>query len=320
MDNVNKYRWTPSGGMPIDDFLKKYKPSLLDKTDAPWIWVSTGGARDDPEAENNALVKAVGKGQVVLDEVTKRVAAIEKDDKIPVRGKKGVLSKKQARDEAQKKAADALREISLEMSFPRTESVDAVWAKIARSVAYGPLRDAGVMTAKVATLDPMAGDMGTHVVIIYVDNIYDKDMVTKVLVSLLEDHGIDPSASKSDLYTLLGIDSKHASGMRSSIWRSSELVKDVKALKAKYKPGSEKKWVRKDEPEAKPASKSPRKSGSKEPSPGLEKGVSFSDKVDVKAEPQRSPVKQNGRPTKRLKSAAAIFKENDIFASDSEEE
>ncbi|BEJ16884.1 hypothetical protein CspHIS471_0602850 [Cutaneotrichosporon sp. HIS471] len=318
MDNVNKYHWAPSGGMSIDDFLKKYKPSVLDKTDAPWIWVETRAARDDPEAENNARVKAIGKGQVVLDEVTKRVAAIEKDDKIPVRGKKGVLSKKQMRDEAQKKAADALREISLEsgctdgkwMSFPRTESVDAVWAKVARSVAYGPLRDAGVTMAKVATLDLMARDMGTHAVLISVDNIYDKDMVTKVLVSLLEDHGIDPSASKSDLYTLLGIDSKHASGMRSSIWRSNELIKDVKALKAKYKPGSEKKWVR----------KSPRKSGSKEPSPGLKKGVSFSDKVDVKAEPQRSPVKQNGRPTKRVKSAAALFKENDIFASDSEEE
>lgn len=67
--------------------------------DAQWIWVGTGDGRADPEAENNALVKAIGKGQVILDEVTKRVAAIEKDDKIPVRGKKGVLSKKQTRDE-----------------------------------------------------------------------------------------------------------------------------------------------------------------------------------------------------------------------------
>lgn len=114
------------------------------------------------------------------------------------------------------------------MLFPRTDSVDAVWAKVARSVAYGPLHDVGVTTAKVATLDPATGDMGTHSVMIYVDDIYDKDKATKVLVSLLEEHGIEPSASKSDFYTMLGIDSKHASGMRSSIWRPSELVKDTK--------------------------------------------------------------------------------------------
>lgn len=206
----------------------------------------------------------MGKGQVVLDEVTKRVAAIEKDDKIPVRGKKGVLSKKQTRDEVRptqtlltagaeeggRVAEGDLARVRLyeremvswhlsevadgRMTFPRTESVDGVWAKVARSVAYGPLRDAGVSTAKVATLDPGAGDMGTHVVIIYVDNIYDKEKATKVLVSLLEDHGIEPSASKSDLYTTLGIDSKHASGMRSSIWRPAELVKDSKVSYRKF--------------------------------------------------------------------------------------
>jgi hypothetical protein len=53
-------------------------------------------------------------------------------------------------------------------------------------------------------------------------------------------------------------------------------------------------------------SASPRKLGSQEPSPGLKKEVSFSEKVDVKTEVQRkrSPVKQNGRPAKRVKSAA----------------
>lgn len=110
------------------------------------------------------------------------------------------------------------------MMFPRPDNVDAVWSKVARSVAYGPLHDAGVHTAKVSPSDPDKGEHGTHVVIVYVDNIYDKDMATKVLVSLLEDHGLEPSASKSDLYTMLDIDSKHPSGLRSSIWRPSELV------------------------------------------------------------------------------------------------
>lgn len=108
--------------------------------------------------------------------------------------------------------------------FPRNENVDSVWARVARSVAIGPLREVGVTMAKVATAEPGADENGSHVVIVYIDNIYDKELATKVLTSLLEDHGLEPSASKSDLYTLLGIDSKHPSGMRSSIWRPAELI------------------------------------------------------------------------------------------------
>lgn len=82
------------------------------------------------------------------------------------------------------------------------------------------------------------------------------------------------------------------------------------------------------------AGKRPNKARSKEASPekGLHKEVSFSDEVEVETR-KRSPVKQNGRPAKRVKSAAwvmrqdsekadarALFKENDIFASDSEDD
>ncbi|CAK9785483.1 hypothetical protein CC85DRAFT_329208 [Cutaneotrichosporon oleaginosum] len=334
MGDLTQYYWTPSSGVSIDDFLKKYTPSILDQGDAPWIWIGTSDARVDPEAETGAQTEAVAKGAVVLDETYKRLIEIGKDPNIPVRGKKGGLNKKQAREEAQQKAADALKDISLEtgythgkwMSFSRPENVDAIWARVAKSVAYGPLHDLGVTTAKVATRDPEAGTMGTHVVIIYVDNVYDKDMMTKVLVSLLEDHGIEASACKSDLYTALRIDSKHSSGVRSSIWRPTELVMNVKVLKDKYRPWNEKKWGRKDEAakakRKRPGAASPKeqggKSGSKEPSPELKKEVSFSDKVEVQH--QHSPAKQNGRPAKRPKSAAAMFKENDIFAADSEEE
>lgn len=34
--------------------------------------------------------------------------------------------------------------------FPSTETVDKVWGLIARSIAYGPLHDAGITTAKVS--------------------------------------------------------------------------------------------------------------------------------------------------------------------------
>jgi hypothetical protein len=47
-------------------------------------------------------------------------------------------------------------------------------------------------------------------------------------VTLLCSHGIEPSAVKSDLYTLAGIDSHHPSKLRSSIWRPDEVVQGGK--------------------------------------------------------------------------------------------
>ncbi len=39
-------------------------------------------------------------------------------------------------------------------------------------------------------------------------------------------HGLDPRAVKSDLYTMVGIDSKHKIKIRSTIWRPYELMSD----------------------------------------------------------------------------------------------
>lgn len=50
----------------------------------------------------------------------------------------------------------------------------------------------------------------------------------KVLVALLTSHGIEPSAVKSDLYTLVGIDSSHPSKLRSSLWRPDEVIEGGK--------------------------------------------------------------------------------------------
>jgi hypothetical protein len=36
------------------------------------------------------------------------------------------------------------------MMFPRHDDVDRIWGHVARSIAHGPLKDAGVNTAKVA--------------------------------------------------------------------------------------------------------------------------------------------------------------------------
>jgi hypothetical protein len=46
----------------------------------------------------------------------------------------------------------------------------------------------------------------------------------QVLETLLSSHGMEPSACKSDLYTLAGIDSNHPTKLRSSIWRTHEVI------------------------------------------------------------------------------------------------
>jgi hypothetical protein len=48
--------------------------------------------------------------------------------------------------------------------------------------------------------------------------------VNQVLETLLSKHGLEPSAVKSDLYTLAGIDSNHPSKLRSTIWRPYEVI------------------------------------------------------------------------------------------------
>lgn len=45
-----------------------------------------------------------------------------------------------------------------------------------------------------------------------------------MLTALILEHGLEPAAAKSDLYTLAGIDSNHPTKLRSSIWRPTEVI------------------------------------------------------------------------------------------------
>lgn len=75
-----------------------------------------------------------------------------------------------------------------------------------------------------------------------------------MITVLLTEHGIEPTSVKSDLYTLLGIDSNHPSKLRSTIWRPAEVIQggndaikvccknastNKQALKTQYKPAKE---------------------------------------------------------------------------------
>jgi len=68
-----------------------------------------------------------------------------------------------------------------------------------------------------------------------VPNVYDKDAVTEVM-NLLRNHGVNLSGVKSDLYTMIGLDSKHNSGIPSTVWKNTALLKDseIKEMKEAF--------------------------------------------------------------------------------------
>ncbi|KAF7982282.1 hypothetical protein HWV62_29541 [Athelia sp. TMB] len=75
-------------------------------------------------------------------------------------------------------------------------------------------------------------------------DVYDQDKVTEVMRILLGEHGVNLSGVKSNLYTAIGLDSKHASGIQSTsrthkgtkVWKNTALLKDteIKQLKDSY--------------------------------------------------------------------------------------
>ncbi|KAM5542922.1 hypothetical protein V8D89_003306 [Ganoderma adspersum] len=87
-----QYEWTPKSEGTLEDFLGKYKPSMVQNDGTkPWLWV---GKSERPEKLEGADA-AVKEAAEYLAGVTERVEEIQNDDSIPVRAnkKKGLRSK-----------------------------------------------------------------------------------------------------------------------------------------------------------------------------------------------------------------------------------
>ncbi|KAI0079298.1 hypothetical protein K474DRAFT_1592248 [Panus rudis PR-1116 ss-1] len=237
------YAWSPSSNVPLKDFITKYKPSMVqDDGTKPWIWVK----KSDPEREDEDVQSAVAEAKQLLKETTEKVENIKNDDSIPTRAnkKKGIKSKKELREEAQHEATEKLKEISISngyvsgkwLIFAPADRVDAVWSSVALSLVEGPLASTKAYLAKVATSPKNDTPNYQHVICIYLPDVYDKDSVLEVMKVLLRNHGLNLSAVKSNLYTDIGLDSKHPSGIQSTVWRNNALMKDteMKELKDAY--------------------------------------------------------------------------------------
>jgi len=237
------YMWLPTvSETPLKDFLAKYKPSMFENDGSkPWIWV-----HKSLSVKSDYSDEAVEEAQTYLEEVTEKVEAIKNDDSIPVRAnkKKGTKSKKEVREEVQNEATEKLKDISVRhdfvsgkwLIFATPDKVDMIWSTIATSLIEGPLAETCADHAKVATSPNTETPNYQHVLCLYMPNVYDKDAVLEVMKVLLEKHGMNLMGVKSNLYTAVNLDSKHASGIQSTVWRNTALMKDteMKELKDKY--------------------------------------------------------------------------------------
>jgi len=202
--------------------------------------------RKGPPEEGASDDAATEEASQYLKDITERVEKIKNDDSIPVRAnkKKGLRSKKELREEIQNEAAEKLKEISIRhgfvvgkwLIFATPDKVDAIWSTIATSLITGPLSSTCAKVAKVSTSPQNETPDYKHVLCLYMPDVYDKAKVTEVMKVLLGQHGMSLMGVKSDLYTAIGLDSKHSSGVQSTIWKNSALMKDseMKELKDKY--------------------------------------------------------------------------------------
>ncbi|KAL4263029.1 UPF0696 family protein [Pleurotus pulmonarius] len=246
IDFSNKYSWSSKhdSEITLDEFLNKYRPSMVQNDGTkPWIWVNGSKVHNfDAEAQSAACEE----GAQYLNEVTARVEEIKNDPSIPVRSNKktGAKSKKELREQVQATATEKLKEISLKhkyvcgkwLVFAAADKVDVIWRGIATSLVSGPLAETSAFQAKVATSPQEENPNYQHVICVYMPDVYDKDAVTKVMRVLLRNHGLNLTGVKSDMYTSLGIDSKHPSGIPSTIWKNTSLMKDaeIKELKEAF--------------------------------------------------------------------------------------
>ncbi|KAH9889509.1 translation initiation factor eIF 4e-like domain-containing protein [Cubamyces lactineus] len=238
-----QYEWTPKSDISLQEFLAKYKPSMVQNDGTkPWLWVRK--AEDLPkEGGSEATVEEASK---LLSEITERVQNIQNDTSIPIRSnkKKGLKSKKELREEVQHEATEKLKQISERhgyvsgkwLIFAPTDKVDIIWNSIATSLVSGPLSSTSAFLAKVATSPQSETPNYSHLICVYVPDVYDKASITEVMKVLLRNHGMNLMGVKSNLYTSIGIDSKHPSGISSTVWKNTALMKDteIKALKDEY--------------------------------------------------------------------------------------
>ncbi|KAG6879913.1 hypothetical protein C0992_009577 [Termitomyces sp. T32_za158] len=181
------YSWNAESTISLQDFLTKYKPSMIQNDGKkPWIWVQ-GSA---PTREDTGMQEAMEEASALLKEVTQKVEAIKNDESIPLRSNKktGAKSKKEVREQVQAEATEKLKEIAIKhgyvsgkwLIFASADKVDTIWSNLATSLVSGPLASTDAYLAKAAT-SPESQDSSNyqHLICVYIPDVYDKVKVTE---------------------------------------------------------------------------------------------------------------------------------------------
>ncbi|KAJ1306015.1 hypothetical protein OPQ81_010729 [Rhizoctonia solani] len=239
-----KYSWKPSSELTIDEFLQKYKPTMvIDDGTKPWVWVrrleheplDSVNPTDPKDSGSDGSV--IENAHKILEEYTGKIAAIQKDESIPVRAnkKKGLRSKKEVREEVAAEATETFKRLSREskltcgkwLFFVQAEQVDGVFSRMAHDLVTGALSKTPAFCLKVATTPTDVLPNHRYLICLYLPDLYEKAAVTEVLRTVCQSTGVRPNSAKTDLYTIIGLDSKHPSGIKSTIWNPTDLVPDV---------------------------------------------------------------------------------------------
>ncbi|CAE6487710.1 unnamed protein product [Rhizoctonia solani] len=284
-----KYSWKPSSELSVDKFLQKgpqYKPTMVvDDGTKPWIWVrrlehepldsvDTESADSKGSDIDGSVIKSAHK---LLEDYTEKIASIQKDESIPVRAnkKKGLRSKKEVREEVATEAAEKFKQLSQEskltcgklLFFIQADQIDGAFSRMAHDLVTGALSKTPAFCLKVATTPADVLPNHRYLICLYLPDLYDKAAVTEVLRTVCQSTGIRPNSAKADLYTLIGLDSKHPSGIKSTIWNPTDLVPDaeLKALTDAYWSEATKKAVVKEPASTSKSAESSKKKVSKRP-------------------------------------------------------
>ncbi|KAK0226253.1 hypothetical protein IW262DRAFT_1541361 [Armillaria fumosa] len=238
MSSKNPYAWSKSSepDISLDHFLTKYRPSMVrDDGTKPWLWVRTR----EPFEESTVKGELAAIAQAAIWKKLWKAFKASKTTRQylfdPTRKQEQRARKKCESRRVQAEAAEKFREIAIRngytygkwLVFASPEKVDSIWSRVARSLVDGPLSKTAADCTKVATCPADEKPNYQHLLCIYMPNVYDKDAVTEVMKVLLRHHGPNLSGVKTDLYTDLSIDSKHPSGIPSTIWKATSLMKDT---------------------------------------------------------------------------------------------
>jgi hypothetical protein len=121
---------------------------------------------------------------------------------------------------------------------------------------------------------------------------------------LLRNHGVNLSGVKSDLYTGVGLDSKHSSGIPSTVWKNTSLLADseIKDLKDAYFSElniASTSTAKPDEKKDQPAKKKP----IPKKKPQEDDPFASEDEVDAQEVERKQKVQTKGKSGKRSQSS-----------------